>query len=676
MAVRRRRQHAVVGPRTAVAARSPHTITAVLLAALTGLVILGGCASTNYVQVRRVPKNPLADPLNLLSWSGPKPTPRTEQLLRRYDLAKPSKSNPPVALASLQREIASEPTPEKIYSYAELAYVSGQRAQELGHAESAFDYYCHALGHAYRYLFDFEVDPFRNPYDPQFRQVCDLYNGALEAVLRLLKKNGRLRPGVIERIETKRGEVELAIELKGSWQADELEKLEFASDYEVKGLTNQYHTYGLGVPMIGVGKPIARDNPVAKYYPKGLCYAMTAFLRGPRELEPVRHDDDETPRKRRFVLELHDPLTVQELPVAGRLVPLETDLSVALGYHLDHLDIEPQALATLGLISPMATDPLEGIYMLEPYSPHKIPVIMVHGLWSSPMTWMEMFNDLRALPEVRDHYQFWFYLYPTGQPFWVSAAKLRADLAELQRTVAPQPERTGLPHTVLVGHSMGGLVSYMQTIYGGDSMWQLLTDQPFDNLKADEATRQKMRDLIYFEPQPMIRRVITIGTPHHGSDYANDYTRWLARKLIRLPGMMVSTGEKLLRDNPSYFHNPELLTTTTSIDSLSSQASIFKFLGEARRAPDVRYHTIIGLTPQSSILPSQPGDGVVSFTSAQLADSESELVVAADHVQVHRHPRSTLEVRRILLEHLQELERPVRAEPEELRPATAVLPAE
>jgi len=25
---------------------------------------------------------------------------------------------------------------------------------------------------------------------------------------------------------------------------------------------------------------------------------------------------------------------------------------------------------------------------------------------------------LRALPEVRNRYQFWFYLYPTGQPFW------------------------------------------------------------------------------------------------------------------------------------------------------------------------------------------------------------------------------------------------------------------
>ena len=36
--------------------------------------------------------------------------------------------------------------------------------------------------------------------------------------------------------------------------------------------------------------------------------------------------------------------------------------------------------------------------MLEPYDPNKMPVVMVHGLWSSPVTWMEMFNDLRSDP--------------------------------------------------------------------------------------------------------------------------------------------------------------------------------------------------------------------------------------------------------------------------------------
>ena len=54
---------------------------------------------------------------------------------------------------------------------------------------------------------------------------------------------------------------------------------------------------------------------------------------------------------------------------------------------------------------------------------------MVHGLWSSPETWTEMINELRAVPDIRNRYQFWTYLYPTGQPFWVSATQLRADLA-------------------------------------------------------------------------------------------------------------------------------------------------------------------------------------------------------------------------------------------------------
>jgi len=35
-----------------------------------------------------------------------------------------------------------------------------------------------------------------------------------------------------------------------------------------------------------------------------------------------------------------------------------------------------------------------------------------------------MFNDLRGMKEIRDNYQFWFYMYPTGQPFWISFAAM------------------------------------------------------------------------------------------------------------------------------------------------------------------------------------------------------------------------------------------------------------
>jgi hypothetical protein len=53
------------------------------------------------------------------------------------------------------------------------------------------------------------------------------------------------------------------------------------------------------------------------------------------------------------------------------------------------------------------------------------------------------------------------------------------------------------------------------------------------------------------------------------------------------------------------------------------------------------------------------GDGVVPYVSAHLPEAESEVVVNADHYTVHHHPLAILEVRRILLEHLREVDRKI-----------------
>jgi hypothetical protein len=53
------------------------------------------------------------------------------------------------------------------------------------------------------------------------------------------------------------------------------------------------------------------------------------------------------------------------------------------------------------------------------------------------------------------------------------------------------------------------------------------------------------------------------------------------------------------------------------------------------------------------------GDGVVSLSSARLdrmRQLRSQIIVPADHVSVHRHPQSILEVRRVLFEQLAELQ--------------------
>ncbi len=301
-------------------------------------------------------------------------------------------------------------------------------------------------------------------------------------------------------------------------------------------------------------------------------------------------------------------------------VPLESDLTTPLAYFLSKVPEETVAL--LGLLDPEkllmlrpgTKEPIMGLYMVQPYEPGKIPVLLVHGLWSSPMTWMEMFNDLRSSPDIRQHYQFWFYLYPTGQPFWLSAAQLRRDLAEVRQVLDPQHREPALDQMVLVGHSMGGLVAKLQTLDSKNDYWNLASHEPFDQVRADPQTLRKLRETFFFQPNPSIRRVVTIATPHRGSPFSNQTTQYLLGKLIRLPETLVGAKQALFRDNPGLLFDRSLLKIETSVDSLSPDSPIFPLMLAGRRPPWVRYHNIIGTTPKGRWAASVMGDndGVVS----------------------------------------------------------------
>jgi pimeloyl-ACP methyl ester carboxylesterase len=615
------------------------------------LTIVLGCASDDYLKVRKVPRNPLAGPLQLLSRDGPQATPRTTQLLRRFDLEELRKKKPAQSLAKLQQEVVQAPTTEKFYAVAELAYIDGKKAEALQHDDQALEMYAASVAHAYMYLFDPKTDPFRNPYDSQFRRACDVYNGALEAALRIVHKKGQLQPGVTETIPIGDQQYEITIAVRGSWKAEEIERLEFVSDYEIEGLNNRHHTFGLGVPLIAVRKQGASGTVAEEFYPPGLSFPVTAFLRVSDH--PVTAAGGQN-QNRSCVLELYDPLVATDIQVDGRRVPLETDLSTPLAYFLDQPALqESKAVATLGLLNPFGAESLKGLYMLEPYDENKIPVLMVHGLWSSPLTWMEMFNDLRSFPGVRDHYQFWFYLYPTGEPFWISARQLREDMNHMRDTLDPARQTGALDQMVVVGHSMGGLVSRLQVTDSGDDFWRILTDRPIDELEATAETRQRLAETFYFQPNTSIRRVITIGTPHRGSEFANDYTRWLGRSFIKMPPMIENFTNRVTRQNSGFFRDTQLLTTTTSIGSLSPDSPIIPVMLESNKAPWVTFHNIVGVVPPEGFLArfSGVGDGIVSYESAHMEDVATEDVVEADHVTVHQHPRSVLAVRNILLQH-------------------------
>jgi len=354
-----------------------------------------------------------------------------------------------------------------------------------------------------------------------------------------------------------------------------------------------------------------------------LSIPVTAYLR----ILPAREMGPEDEMIREAVLELYDPLQTPQVSVADHWVPLESDSTTPLAYFLDHLDYTDTAAATSGLFRPDESPYPGGLYMLEPYQPGKIPVLLVHGIWATPISWMTMFNDLRSIPEIRKHYQFWCYFYPTGEPFVYTAADLREQMVQLRKILDPQNQEPALEQTVMIGHSMGGLISRLQSVDSGDLFWQQVAQQPLDMAKADPQTRQQIQRLFFFQANPSVRRVVTIATPFDGSDLSNRATQWLGSKLIETPKLISDSLNKLNRENPELLKNGVADLTPTSLEMLA---------------------------PGSAALTGD-GDGVVSVSSAQANDVVSEIIVDADHDSIHRHPQTILEVRRVLIEHLDTL---------------------
>jgi pimeloyl-ACP methyl ester carboxylesterase len=611
---------------------------------------------------------------------------RTAQTLRQLDLDRLYQDRPVEALSRLRSLTVKDPQPERVFALAEMSYDLGRKAEGDDKPDAVFFYYLSA-GFAYRYLIPDSVaapdaQPLANrkpgepgriskdvaesasrltemtegragdsTFDPQFRLACDLYNTSLSKIIRAALKASPLDPNQPLVLRTTRGtSLTLTVERNGfPWRPEEFGKLMFCGDYRVDGLENQHRTYGLGVPLFceRASVPPAMTHAA---FPRDLCFPMTAFLR----FEGTIADLGTHAR-----LELINPLDDESAKNVH--LPLETDLTTPLAYGLSHS--EAYLLQYEGFLSADKLKHKTGIYMLEPYQAGKIPVLLVHGLLSSPATWAKMFNDLRADPVIRKHFQFWGYFYPTGDPYFLTAADLRQRLIDLRAELDPQRTDSALDDMVCVGHSMGGLISKLLTVNSGDSYWRLVSARPLDSLKLDPKARDELGRLFFFQTEPSVRRVIFLATPHHGSSLSRIGPARLADKVISLPREILQVNRELVRDNPNEVILAHL-KVPTSVDLLEPGSPCLELLASQPRPDSVQFHSIIGVLPPNErllnlITPAshfgkEKSDGIVAYSSAHIDNVESELIVPADHMQVHQNASSIMEVRRILLEHLRQ----------------------
>ncbi len=362
--------------------------------------------------------------------------------------------------------------------------------------------------------------------------------------------------------------------------------------------------------------------------------------------EPDAQSGGATPVTFRFI----NSARTDKVAVGGRKVPLAHDLSAAAELTFSPKFFNP--LRWLGFFNPSAVIDETQVFRVDLYDPQRIPVVFVHGLNSDPHIWHAAYEAIMRDEKLRANYQFWYFFYPTGLPVPTSAARLRASLDKARDFVDPEHDDPGMSRMVLVGHSMGGLLSRMQVIDSGDAFWNALFTVPPEKLPLSKADEASLRRALYFDRRPYVDRAVFVATPHRGSKIADWGPISLIVKLIKIPQATLQITQSLAK-LPQQVVSPSLARYesfgTRSIQTLSPGHPYFDAL--EKRPILVPFHSIIGDRGRGPGPTSS--DGVVPYWSSHLEGAQSEKIVPHGHSCTHSEA-VTAEIARILHQHLRE----------------------
>ena len=387
----------------------------------------------------------------------------------------------------------------------------------------------------------------------------------------------------------------------------------------------------------GVGAPIILKMPgqidLVNYDPE-----KDSFTKRYRNVTAIVRVNDSQAE-----ISLLDPFEVETVRFAGRGWPLAADFTsvTSLSVSTDR----PDRLGFSRLIRPERYAKTARLIPAQPYDPNRIPVLLVHGLDSSPVTWFPMYQELMRDPVIRKNYQFWFFSYPSGYPYPYSALLLRQELERVRRK---HPDHKDI---VLVGHSMGGVINRLILLSPGDRIWRSYFGKPPSETELKGESRQILEDALVFNAQPNVSRAVFFSAPHRGSELAIDWIGRLGSRLVHTPALFADIRDSVVNtlkedDAASHLNRP-----ANSIDTLSPDDHFVLVTKDLPIAGGVPYHSVMG-NRGKSVPKEESSDGVVAYWSSHVDGARSERLVPSGHSS-HAHPEGIEELHRILLLHLE-----------------------
>lgn len=347
-----------------------------------------------------------------------------------------------------------------------------------------------------------------------------------------------------------------------------------------------------------------------------------------------------------------NPYNTASVTIAGRDYPLYANFSSGYAKWLAENRFNRLALANMVIKGDVR---LPELYMLEPYNPNKEVIIMLHGLASSPATWVQLTNSLLADPVLREHYQVWQVFYATNLPMLENRYQIQQLINDAFDQVDSHAHDKASHNAVIIAHSMGAVIARLML-----SDDDLTTQLPIvsDPAKLNQLSQSTLAEHLQLSALSQVDTAVFISAPFRGTDYAERwFTRGL-RKAIHLPLGITQAATTAITNLGDDVHKSPLapLYLQNGASQLSNQSAFMALTANVQIAPHVRYHSIMAnKTGDSAHIISNASsaisDGIVPYDSSYLAGATSETIVTGGH-SIHESPETILHLRKILHDRL------------------------
>jgi len=189
---------------------------------------------------------------------------------------------------------------------------------------------------------------------------------------------------------------------------------------------------------------------------------------------------------------------------------------------------------------------------------------------------------------------------------------------------------------VIIGHSMGGIISRTLSTDSGDRLWDITFTDSYEKMKLTEDSA--IKDIFIFSPIFEKTTVFFLDTPHRGSSVANSVIGSIGSAFVTLPnkfknifkGFIDTVGiEKITKVMQPFLiqHGPNSVQVLKPGHPLVEALIDLPVIGKS--------YSIIGSTTKLKCKTKEDcndiSDGVVNYSSAYIESSVDTVIVKSSH---------------------------------------------